>query len=179
MKFIVFYSNNCPYCKNLLTVIQNENLTDKCQFICFESNSDKIPDIITSVPTIIAQNLLKPLVGLKAIEWIENKKYFNQITNNIVSNNVVNPNIISALEDLEFNKLEVSSISDHYTNIDDINIEKTMLDYNKINQNVPITNDITNKKILDIKITDKLQNIKLKELITLRKHQLISKSSEN
>ena len=26
MKFIVFYSNNCPYCKNLLTVIQNENL---------------------------------------------------------------------------------------------------------------------------------------------------------
>jgi hypothetical protein len=177
MKFFVFYSNKCHYCENLLKTIQKERLVDQCQLICFETNPEKIPQIITNVPTIIAKDLIKPLIGMEAIEWIENRKFFNQITNNIVSNNVINPNIISALKDLEFNKSESSSISDHYTNITDTNIEKTMMDYDNINIDAPITNDITNKKISDIKITDELQEQKLKELIVLRKHQLLSRSS--
>jgi len=177
MTFFVFYSNKCQYCENLLRSIQNEKLVDQCQLICFETNADKIPNIITNVPTIIAKNLLKPLVGLEAIEWIENKKYFNQITNNIVSNNVINPNIVSALKDLEINKSESSTISDHYTNITDTNIEKSMMDYDKININAPITNDITNRKISDTKIDEQLQEQKIKELISLRKHQILSRSS--
>ena len=179
MKFFVFYSNKCKFCDNLLKVIQNEKLMDQCQLICFETESEKIPDIITNVPTIIARNLTKPLVGLEAIKWIENMKFFNQTTNNITHNNVVNPNIISVLKDLEYNKLESSSFSDHYTNITDINIDKSMMDYNKININAPITNDITNKKILDIKITNESQKQKLKELIILRKQQLITKLSSS
>jgi hypothetical protein len=177
MKFFVFYSNKCYYCNNLLKTIQDEKLVDQCQLICFETDPEKIPDIITNVPTIIAKNLIKPLVGIETIEWIKNIKFFNQITNNIICNNVIDPNIVSALKDLEFNKYESSSISDHYTNISDSNIDKIMMDYDKININAPITNDVTSKKISDIKITDKLQQQKLKELILLRKHQLISKSS--
>ncbi len=177
MKFFVFYSNKCQYCDNLLKAIQNERLVEHCQLICFETNPEKIPNIITNVPTIIAKDLMKPLVGMEAIVWIENRKFFNQITNNIVSNNVINPNIVSALKDLEFNKSESSSISDHYTNITDTNIDKLMMEYEKIDVNAPITNDITNKKISDIKITDELQEQKLKELILLRKHQLLSRSS--
>ena len=177
MKFFVFYSNKCKYCEKLLKTIQNEKLIDYCQLICFETNADKIPNFITNVPTIVAQNLLKPLVGQEAILWVENKKYFNQITNNINTSNTINPNIKSALIDLEFNKSEASSISDHYTTINDSNINKIMMDYDKINMSAPITNDISNKTILDIKINDKLQDLKLKELITLRKHQLISRSS--
>ena len=114
---------------------------------------------------------------METIEWIENKKYFNQITNNISSNNVINPNIVSALKDLEFNKSESSTISDHYTNITDTNIEKSMMDYDKININAPITNDITNRKISDTKIDGQLQEQKIKELISLRKHQILSRSS--
>jgi len=38
--------------------------------------------------------------------------------------------------DNEFNKLESSSISDHYTNINDSFLDKPMLDYNKININI-------------------------------------------
>ena len=88
MKFFVFYSNKCKFCDNLLKVIQNEKLMDQCQLICFETESEKIPDIITNVPTIIARNLTKPLVGLEAIKWIENMKFFNQTTNNITHNNL-------------------------------------------------------------------------------------------
>jgi hypothetical protein len=177
MKFFVFYSNKCHYCENLLRSIQKEKLADQCQLICFETSPEKIPNIITNVPTIIAKDLMKPLVGIETIEWIENRKFFNQTTNNIISNNVVNPNIVSALKDLEFNKSESSSISDHYTNITDTNIDKPMMEYEKIDLNAPITNDITNKKISDTKIDEELQEQKIKELILLRKHQLLTRSS--
>lgn len=174
MKFFVFYSNKCQHCIKLLKTIQNEKLTDQCQLVCFETMPDKFPNFVNNVPTIIAQNLSKPLVGLEAVQWIENNKFFNQKTNNINTVNVVDPHIKSALEGLEFDK-ESTTISDHYTNINDTNINKVMLDYNKINMNVPITNDVSNKKIEDIKINNDLQERKLKELILLRKHQIMSR----
>jgi hypothetical protein len=138
---------------------------------------DKFPPFVTSVPTIIAQNLTKPLVGKEAMDWIENKKFFNQITNNVNKKNVIDPKIKSSIDDLGFNKIESTSISDHYTNINDVNIEKAMLDYNKVGDNAPITNDISNKQISDTKINNELQEQKLKELILLRKQQLMSKTS--
>jgi len=81
MSFFVFYSNKCEYCQHLLKIIDDERLADKCKLVCFESSPDKIPEFISNVPTIIAKNLSKPLIGVEAIEWIQNKKYFNQITN--------------------------------------------------------------------------------------------------
>lgn len=167
MKFFIFYSNNCQYCNKLLKIIKEENLNEECQLICFESNPDKIPEFITNVPTIIAHNLSKPLVGLEAVEWVMNKKYFNQTTNNIKYNNVINPNIQSALKDFEFNKQEIMSISDHYTNINDVQIEKVLMNFNNIDK--PIIN---NNIIKDNKISNDIQEKKLKELISLRKHQI-------
>lgn len=171
MKFFVFYSNNCQYCNKLLKYIQEENLNNECSLICFESNPDKIPEFITNVPTIIAQYLSKPLIGLEAVEWIKNKKYFNQTTNNIKINNVINPNIESALKELEFNKNEIMSISDKYTTINDTHIEKVLMNYENINK--PIVNNT--KKIVENRITNELQEHKLRELISLRKHQINSK----
>jgi hypothetical protein len=172
MKFFIFYSNNCQYCNKLLKIIKDEKLNEDCQLICFESNPDKIPEFITNVPTIIAQNLSKPLVGLEAVEWIINKKYFNQTTNNIKNNNVINPNIQSALKEYEFNKQEIMSISDHYTNINDTQIEKILMDCNNIN--IPLLNN-NNNIITENKITNDIQEQKLRELILLRKHQINSK----
>jgi hypothetical protein len=177
MKFFVFYSSNCGFCQKLINIIQEVKVTDQCQLVCFESNPDKFPQFITNVPTIIAENLTKPLVGKEAMDWIENKKFFNQITNNINKKNVIDPKIKSPVDDLGFNKSESTSISDHYTNINDVDIEKAMLDYNKVSDNAPITNDLSNKRISDTKINNELQEQKLKELILLRKHQLMSRTS--
>lgn len=176
MKFIVFYSNKCKYSQRLLEAIQQEQLGDFCQLICFEITPEKIPDIIINVPTIVAEHLSKPLIGKSAEQWIRNKKHFNQITNNVNTSNVTDPKIESALKDFEFNKSESSSISDHYTNITDTNIEKSMLEYEKIAINAPITNDISNKKILDTKLDHTDQNKILKERILLRKHQLLNQA---
>lgn len=171
MKFFVFYSNTCQYCQKLLKYIQEEKLNDYCSLICFETNPDKIPEFITNVPTIIAKDLSKPLVGLETIEWIKNKKYFNQTTNNIKTTNIINPNIQSALKELEFNKSEIMSISDKYTTINDTQIEKVLMNYDNITK--PIINNTT--KIKENKITNELQEQKLRELISLRKHQINSK----
>jgi hypothetical protein len=168
MKFYVFYSNQCKYSIRLLELIKCENLLDECNLILFETNQDKIPAYIKSVPTIIAYNLSKPLIGIETIEWIKNRKYFNQTTNNIQKNNVIQPDIKSALEGLEFNKLESTSISDHYTNINDVQFDKVMLNYDKITQDAPITHNLTNDKISDTKIS----NNKLRELILFRKNQI-------
>jgi hypothetical protein len=176
MKFIVFYSNKCKYSQKLLEAIQQEHLGDYCQLICFDITPEKIPDFINNVPTIVAQHLSKPLIGKSAEEWIRNNKHFNQITNNINTSNVTDPKIESALKEFEFNKSESSSISDHYTNITDTNIEKSMLEYEKIAINVPITNDIYNKKISDTKLDDEHQTRILTERISLRKHQLLSRA---
>ena len=54
-----------------------KNLLNDCNLIEFETNRGKIPEYIKSVPTIIAQNLSKPLIGIETINWINNKKYFN------------------------------------------------------------------------------------------------------
>lgn len=177
MKFFVFYSNKCPNCTKLLKIIQEEHLVDQCQLISFESNADKIPPFIQFIPAIVAQNLVKPLFGQDAIEWVENKKYFNQITNNINKINVINPPIKSTNDDLSYNKKESLSISDHYTTINDSNIDKLLMEYDKIELNVPITNDIFAKKIGEIKIGNKAQDQKINELILLRKQQLMSKMS--
>jgi hypothetical protein len=167
----------CNFCDRLLRSIQDENLIKYCTLICLETHPNKFPKFITNVPTIIAEHLTKPLVGLEAIEWTENIKYFHQTTNNIQNNSVIYPDIRSLLDLYGYNKTETTSISDKYTNIGDINIEKQMLEYDKINIDAPITNDISNKKISDIKLSNNLQNKKMKELITLRKIQLMSKLS--
>lgn len=177
MNFFVFYSNRCSNCEKLLKTIKQEHLVDRCQLVSFEANADKIPAFIHYIPAIVAQNLSKPLFGQDAIQWVENKKYFDQTTNNISKNNVIDPNIKSSFDELSFNKKESSSISDHYTTINDSNITKTMLDYDKIQVNAPITNDVTNRKIAEIKIGNNAQEQKMNELILLRKQQLILKMS--
>ena len=177
MKFFLFYSNKCRYCSNIIDLINSDNLSNECQMICFEDEPSKIPSIITDVPTIVAPNLTQPLVGIDALKWIENKKYYDQITNNINKINVINPKIESAIDYLAFNKKETVSISDSYTNIEDIDIEKNQLDFTKISLNAPITNNVENIKIVDTKIDKTIQEIKLRELINMRKLQMIHKYS--
>ena len=178
MVFVVFYSIKCENCNKLLKLINEEKLNNNCQLISFETNPDKIPSYILYIPAIISKSLSKPLFGQDAINWIKNKKYFNQITNNINKINVINPNIESQMDDLGYNKKESLSISDHYTNINDTNFTKSMLDYNKIHQsNIPIMHDSTNN--LSIPVVNNLSQKKsIDELILLRKQQLISKITD-
>lgn len=169
MKSYIFYSSNCVHSMKLIELIKSENLIAEFNMIELESNKDKIPASIQKIPTILSQNLNKPLVGsTECINWITNRKYFNQITNNITNNNVIHIDIKPALNGLEFNKKESNSISDSYAGLDDNKFDKKMMNFNNININSPITSHITNTNQYKQPIT----NNKLKELILARKNQL-------
>ena len=144
MKSYIYYSSQCIHSDKVIKLIETEKLINEFNFIQLETHRDKFPSYITSLPTIIAPNLSKPLVGVECINWILNRKYFNQTTNNINNNNVVHIDIKSALDGLEFNKKESNSISDSYTSLNDTQFDKIMMDFNKININTPITNHINN-----------------------------------
>ena len=78
MKSYIFYSSNCVHSMNLVELIKNEKILDEFIMIELESNKDKIPSYITKVPTIISNNLAKPLIGgIECLNWINNRKYFN------------------------------------------------------------------------------------------------------
>jgi hypothetical protein len=184
MKSYIFYSNNCVHSVNLIKLIESENLQNDFNLIELEKNKDKIPSYIKKVPTIIGPNLAKPLIGIECINWITNRKYFNQTTNNISNNNVVHIYIKPALDGLEFNKKESNAISDSYAGLDDSEFDKKMMNFNSISDNSPITNHIKTKTKSNTEITtltttvsnnsyrQPITNNKLKELILARKNQL-------
>lgn len=167
--YFLFYSNKCIFSINLLNIISNEDLDDK--FIKIDVDDPKNKDKlfgIQKVPTIITKEIKSQLVGKAAFEWVKNKKYFHQITNNInYANTIINPNIKSDIDNLANNNKDANRITDKFTdvndnredNLDNINEKNKLALYNKLTKDVPITNNIDKDyKISDKKIGNTLNN---------------------
>lgn len=90
---VVFYSEQCDYCKKLLAYLDKYGIKSLFKLV----NIDKVtaPKDIDIVPTIIDTELNQPLKGKKAFEYLLNIKYFNNPTNNIdyIKDIPMNPNI--------------------------------------------------------------------------------------
>lgn len=82
---IIFYSKKCNNCKKLFDMIINFNELDKYKTICIDNNHKKFP-YIHRVPTLITENIKKPLIGINAFRWIESQSQFNKETNNYKNN---------------------------------------------------------------------------------------------
>lgn len=78
---VVFYSEQCDYCKKLLIYLEKYNI--KSLFKLINIDKTPAPKEIDIVPTIIDTELNQPLRGKKAFEYLLNVKYFNNPTNNI------------------------------------------------------------------------------------------------
>lgn len=78
---VVFYSEQCDYCKKLLVYLEKYNI--KSLFKLINIDKTQAPAEIDIVPTIIDTELNQPLRGKKAFEYLLNIKYFNNPTNNI------------------------------------------------------------------------------------------------
>jgi len=77
---IIFYSPQCKYSKELMIIIEQNNIKIKKVNI---SNLKTMPSFLQKVPTIITEDVNQPLVGKQALDWIINHKYFNIVSNNI------------------------------------------------------------------------------------------------
>lgn len=78
---IIFYSDKCQYSNNMLVYLDKHNIRSMFKLV----NIDLIepPKEIDIVPTIVDTELVQPLKGKKAFEYLLNIKYFNNPTNNI------------------------------------------------------------------------------------------------
>jgi len=91
---ILFYSDNCEFSNKIIQYIKKNNIDSLFKMINIHTN--KIPQDIKIVPTIIDTDLNNIMEGKGAFEYLINIKYFNISTNNIDYINKIpeNPKII-------------------------------------------------------------------------------------
>jgi hypothetical protein len=70
-KDILFYSNFCTYCKEILNNISKTPLNENMLFVCVDDDNIQLPPFITSVPTIYLINDKKIVVDEAIGEWIK------------------------------------------------------------------------------------------------------------
>jgi hypothetical protein len=87
---VVFYSEQCDYCKKLLDYMEKYSITSLFKLINIDRTTP--PKDIDIVPTIIDTELNQPLKGKKAFEYLFNIKYFNNPTNNVEIVKEIPPN---------------------------------------------------------------------------------------
>ena len=132
---VIFYSDNCQYCNNMLTYLDKNNIRSLFKLI----NIDVIdpPKEIDIVPTIIDTELTQPLKGKKAFDYLLNIKYFNNPTNNIdyIKDLPENPNIPEDDKAIQNNSLNLE-------------LSKTTLELNTDKDIIqPVKINIPNKKL--------------------------------
>ncbi len=69
-KDIVFYSNYCLHCNNLLNKMSKTILHSKLLYICVDDQKIKIPKIVTRVPTLYLVNEKKVLIENEIDNWV-------------------------------------------------------------------------------------------------------------
>ena len=79
---VLFYSKNCKFSKEIIEKLNESEYSKEFRFINVDTN--KVPDKIKVVPTIIDSEYKNLLEGKKAFEYLFNKKYFNISTNNLL-----------------------------------------------------------------------------------------------
>ncbi len=72
-KDILFYSNFCTYCKEVINNISNTPLNENMLFVCVDDENIQLPPFITSVPTIYLINEKKIVVDEAIKDWIKER----------------------------------------------------------------------------------------------------------
>lgn len=158
---ILFYSNKCKFCTQIIHLINEIDDINSFKLICIDDNLSKFP-YIQRVPTLLISEYKKPIVGINAFNWINSRNQFNKKTNNINlnPNNNLNPKFNTLLNNNE-NENKKYINKDHYSFIEDKDEAK-------------IENFFDNK-IYTIPETDKInqnnQKKKLNKLMNLRSQQ--------
>lgn len=120
---ILFYSRTCEHSQKLFRLLQSENLLDYFNLYCVDDRLDKIPSQIKMVPTMIVNNVNKPLEGQETFEWVQKMKFLRQNQASVNQNSIINKNLLNIPKNngpIAFVDQEMSGFSDGfaYTKID-------------------------------------------------------------
>lgn len=89
---MLFYSQACNTCKNLLILLQNENLLSNFKLVCVDDKLDKLPQNMI-VPTMTVININKPLVAQETFEWVKQMKFLRQQQIMDINKKIIQQNI--------------------------------------------------------------------------------------
>lgn len=128
---VIFYSEQCDYCKKLLSYLDKYNI--KALFRLINIDKTPAPKEIDIVPTIIDTELNQPLKGKKAFEYLLHVKYFNNPTNNIEYIKELPPNP-EIPEDDKADKTDIINLNLDNSNLFIIKTESQINDLFKENE---------------------------------------------
>lgn len=161
MEDIIFYSNKCQHCIKLLDEISKCELSQYFKMYCIDGNMTEIRKYIKTVPTIIINNLSKPLIGYEAFRLIESFKEMKNKNKFCTDNGLMFKNIIE--------QINISGLNN--TNMDYVDIDGNL--HNKktnllsCNKQIDLTPIHIKKKLekekLDIVISSELSERKIQE----------------
>ncbi|VVU95220.1 hypothetical protein CPAV1605_945 [seawater metagenome] len=114
MPNILFFSNQCNYCSAFIALLKKENISDIFNFINVDENPE-LPDYIKKVPTIMVDNVTKPLVGKAAFNWVQMQTDINNQTNNIKSRTADTFQATTNKGPGGFTEKEMTGISDSFS----------------------------------------------------------------
>ena len=117
-KNLLFYSNQCKYCKELAQLLNKYNITDQFITICVDDKNLKLPKIVTSVPLVIMKESNVILEGDQIFDFL-NKKYKKK-------------------DLVGYNTLEMGGYSDNFSMVSesDDNIEKNVQSFDQSFANI-------------------------------------------
>ncbi len=72
-KDIIFYSNFCTYCKEIINQISKTPINDNILYVCVDDENIQLPNFIKAVPTIYLVSQKRIVVDDAIPKWIEEK----------------------------------------------------------------------------------------------------------
>lgn len=109
---ILFYSNYCKLCMNLITILKNENFIKFFCLVCVDDKLDKLPKDMV-VPSMRIKGSNRLWVAEETFEWIKQAKFITNVRQRQFITQMQMKNSIAG-----FNKLEHASKSDKFTFVD-------------------------------------------------------------
>ena len=81
-KDIIFYSNFCTYCKEIINQISKTPINDNILYVCVDDDNIQLPNFIKAVPTIYLVSQKRIVVDDAIPKWIEEKVSINDSKDN-------------------------------------------------------------------------------------------------
>lgn len=148
---VLFYSQHCNICMNLLTILKNEGFLAYFKLVCVDNMLDKLPSNMI-IPTMTVVNLNRPLSGQETFEWIKQMKFIRQqqimdVNKRIIQQNQMN-NINKSSGPICYDPDIMGSVSDKFalTKGDDA-LPQSYVGTNEDDKHVIFTAPIEKKKM--------------------------------
>lgn len=70
---VLFYSQQCQHCKNVIMAIQKSSLQNKIQMFCIDG-FQPLPKYLTHVPTLKSYSKNAVIIGDEITQWLDSQK---------------------------------------------------------------------------------------------------------